>query len=136
VTYFKSALGLKLLREEILGPERFDPAFRRFIDAWRFKHPKPADFFRAMESEGGEDLSWWWRGWYENNWQLDLGIDKIAPDAAKGTTAITVGSHDRLVMPVTLRVAFATARSATIACPPKAGSANPPPPSPSSRARW
>jgi hypothetical protein len=73
VTYFKSALGLKLLREEILGPERFDPAFRRFIDAWRFKHPKPADFFRAMESEGGEDLSWWWRGWYENNWQLDLG---------------------------------------------------------------
>jgi len=107
VTYFKSALGLKLLREEILGPERFDPAFRRFIDAWRFKHPKPADFFRAMESEGGEDLSWWWHGWYENNWQLDLGIDKIAPDAAKGTTAITVGSHDRLVMPVTLRVAFA-----------------------------
>ena len=28
VTYFKSALGLVLLREQILGPERFDPAFR------------------------------------------------------------------------------------------------------------
>ena len=51
VTYFKSALGLVLLREQILGPERFDPAFRRFIADWAFKHPTPADFFRAMESE-------------------------------------------------------------------------------------
>ena len=56
VTYFKSALGLILLREQILGPERFDPAFRRFIAAWAFKHPKPADFFRAMESESGRGL--------------------------------------------------------------------------------
>jgi len=108
VTYFKSALGLKLLREEILGPERFDPAFRRFIAAWAFRHPKPADFFRAMDSEAGEDLSWWWRGWYAENWQLDLAIDGIAPvdgDPAKGM-AITVSSRDRLVMPVTLRVDF------------------------------
>ena len=37
VTYFKSALGLVLLREQILGPERFDPAFRRFIAAWACK---------------------------------------------------------------------------------------------------
>ena len=53
VTYFKAALGLVLLREQILGPERFDAAFRRFIRLWAFKHPKPSDFFRAMESEGG-----------------------------------------------------------------------------------
>lgn len=105
VTYFKSALGLKLLREDILGPERFDPAFRRFIAAWSFKHPKPADFFRAMDSEAGEDLSWWWRGWYANNWTLDLAVDKIVADPAKGT-AITVSSKDKLVMPVTLRVQF------------------------------
>lgn len=117
VTYFKSALGLVLLREQILGPERFDAAFRQFTAAWAFKHPKPDDFFRAMESSAGEDLSWWWRGWYDNNWTLDLAIDKIAPATdekdkdskakePKGT-AITIGSHDKLVMPVTLRVDFA-----------------------------
>ncbi len=114
VTYFKSALGLRLLREEILGPERFDPAFRRFVANWAFKHPKPEDFFRAMNSESGEELSWWWRGWYDNNWQLDLGVDSIAPakdrsgkaDPALGT-AIVVGAHDKLVMPATLRVDFA-----------------------------
>ena len=109
VTYFKSALGLKLLREEILGPERFDPAFRRFIAAWAFKHPKPADFFRAMESGAGEDLSWWWRGWYANNWQLDLAVGGIAyvdGDPAKGVT-VRVEARDKLVMPVTLRLTYA-----------------------------
>jgi hypothetical protein len=110
VTYFKSALGLVLLREQILGPERFDPAFRRFIAAWAFKHPKPADFFRMMESETGEDLSWWWRGWYANNWQLDLAVTGIQPFPAKAGQAgslVRVESRDRLVMPVTLRVTFA-----------------------------
>lgn len=106
VTYFKSAFGLVLLREQILGPERFDPAFRAFIAAWAYKHPKPADFFRFMDSAAGEDLSWWWRGWYDHNWSLDLAIAKVQPgDAAKGTV-ITVEARDKLVIPATLRVDF------------------------------
>jgi len=110
VTYFKTALGMVLLREQILGTDRFDPAFRRFTAAWAFKHPTPADFFRAMESEGGEDLSWFWRGWFEKNWQLDLAVTDIAPfpkDGAFNGSTVTVTSLDKLVMPVTLRVTFA-----------------------------
>jgi hypothetical protein len=119
VTYFKSALGLVLLREQILGPERFDHAFRRFIDAWAYRHPKPADFFRAMESDSGEDLSWWWRGWYFNNWEMDLAVSKIAyvdDDPAKGAL-VTVEARDRLIMPVTLRVAFAGGTTKDIRLP-------------------
>ena len=109
VTYFKSALGLRLLRDQILGPERFDPAFRKFIADWAFKHPKPSDFFRAMESGGGEDLSWWWRGWYVNNWQLDLAVKDLAyldGDPAKGAH-VTVEARDKLVMPSELEVRYA-----------------------------
>ena len=109
VTYFKSAFGLTLLREDILGPERFDPAFRKFIADWAFKHPKPSDFFRAMESAGGEDLSWFWRGWYLNNWKHDLAVTAITPidgDAAKGAEVV-VENRDKLVLPATLRVNFA-----------------------------
>ena len=54
-------------------------------------------------------MSWWWRGWYVHNWTLDLAVDAIAPvdgDRTKGT-AITVGSHDRLVMPAIVRITFA-----------------------------
>ena len=120
VTYFKSALGLVLLREQILGPERFDPAFRRFIAAWAFKHPTPADFFRFMDSESGEDLSWWWRGWYANNWQLDLAVTGIKPFPAKSGqqgSLVRVESRDKLVMPVTLRLTFADGTSRDVRLP-------------------
>ena len=76
VTYFKAAFGLTLLREDILGPERFDPAFRKYIADWAFKHPKPSDFFREMESAGGEDLSYFWRGYFLNNWTPRHGGDR------------------------------------------------------------
>jgi archaellin len=108
VTYFKSALGLVLLREQILGPDRFDPAFRRFIAAWAYKHPTPADFFRSIESESGEDLSYWWRGWYLNNWQLDLAVAAITPaDKDHPGSFVTVEARDKLIMPALLRVKLA-----------------------------
>ncbi|HEY8682956.1 MAG TPA: M1 family aminopeptidase, partial [Rhodanobacter sp.] len=108
ITYFKSAYGLVLLREQIIGPARFDPAFRRFIATWAYKHPSPSDFFRFMESETGEDLGWFWRGWYQHNWQLDLAVQKAvytAGDYRKGAD-ITVANLDQLVLPATLEVTY------------------------------
>jgi aminopeptidase N len=119
VTYFKAALGLRLLRDVILGPDRFDPAFRKYIADWEFKHPKPSDFFRAMDSEAGEDLSWFWRGWYQNNWQLDLAVTNIAyvgGDPAKGAR-ITLETRDKLVMPAVLEVKYADGSTARLAVP-------------------
>lgn len=109
LSYFKGALGLVLLREQILGPERFDPAFRKYIATWAYHHPTPSDFFRFMSSEAGEDLSWWWRGWYLNNWQLDMGISAasyVDNDTAKGVQ-VTFTSKQKLVMPATLRIDYA-----------------------------
>jgi hypothetical protein len=120
VTYFKAALGMVLLREQVLGPERFDPAFRRFIAAWAFKHPTPADFFRAMDSEAGEDLSWFWRGWFYNNWQLDLAVTAIKPFPDKAPfkgSLVTVQSLDKMVLPATLRVTFADGTSRDVRLP-------------------
>ncbi|HZQ42015.1 MAG TPA: M1 family metallopeptidase [Acidobacteriaceae bacterium] len=120
VTYFKSAFGLVLLRDDILGPERFDFAFRKFIRDWAFKHPSPSDFFRAMDSEGGEDLSYFWRGWYFNNWKLDLAVTGAAyvdpNDATKGLR-VTVENFDKLVLPSTLRVELASGGHVDVAVP-------------------
>jgi hypothetical protein len=119
VTYFKAAYGLTLLREDILGPERFDRAFRKFIADWAYRHPKPSDFFRAMESEGGEDLSWFWRGWYFHNWTLDLGVTgvKYVENNPALGAEITVENHGQLVLPATLRVTYAGGKTADIRVP-------------------
>ena len=60
--YYKPAIGLKILREQVLGKDRFDYAFKEYIKRWAFKHPTPYDFFKTMEDASGEDLSWFWRG--------------------------------------------------------------------------
>ncbi|HET7359065.1 MAG TPA: M1 family aminopeptidase [Rhodanobacteraceae bacterium] len=119
ITYYKAALGMVLLREQILGPERFDAAFRQYIHAWAYKHPSPADFFRAMDSAGGEDLSWFWRGWFEHNWKLDLaveGVKYIDDDPAKGAL-VTVANLDKLVMPATLQVTYADGSTQRVRVP-------------------
>ena len=37
--YTKTALGLNMLRNVVLGPDRFDFAFNQYIKHWAFKHP-------------------------------------------------------------------------------------------------
>jgi hypothetical protein len=100
VSYFKGAYGMVLLREQILGPDRFDWVFRKYIRDWAFKHPSPSDFFREMQSEGGEDLGFFWRGWYLNNWKYDVSVDKI--DGQQ----VTITNRGQLVLPTTVEAVF------------------------------
>jgi hypothetical protein len=119
ITYFKSAFGLRMLRENILGPQRFDFAFRKFIRDWAFRHPSPSDFFRAMSSEGGEDLDYFWRGWYFNNWTLDLAVTSakyVDGDAAKGVQ-VTVENRGELVLSSTLEVILKDGTRTQLAIP-------------------
>jgi len=104
--YFKPSMGLVLLREQILGPERFDFAFRNYIEKWAFKHPTPDDFFRSMENAGGENLQWFWRGWFANNWQSDVAVRDVKyvdGDASKGVL-ITIDNMQKMALPVILEI--------------------------------
>jgi Peptidase family M1 domain len=119
VTYFKGAYGLKLLREQILGPERFDRAFRRYIALWAFHHPTPSDFFRLMDSEAGEDLSWFWRGWYFNNWGPDYAV-KSASTTGEGparAVLVTVDNKGWLPLPVTLMLTYTDGSTSRLTIP-------------------
>ena len=104
--YQKPSDGLNILRNHILGVERFDSAFRTYIARWAFKHPTPWDFFRTMENVGGEDLSYFWRGWFLTNDKLDQGVTKIDyvdNDPTKGAN-ITVVNNEQMVLPVSLLI--------------------------------
>lgn len=77
--YYKPAYGLLMLREYILGHERFDNAFKSYINAWAYKHPQPNDFFNHMENVSGEDLNWFWKHWFYSNENIDLEIEAVNP---------------------------------------------------------
>lgn len=75
--YWKPGYGMIMLREYVLGQERFDNAFKSFIHAWAYKHPQPNDFFNHMENVAGENLNWFWKHWYHTNDNIDLGIEAV-----------------------------------------------------------
>jgi hypothetical protein len=75
--YTKPATGLNILRETIMGRELFDYAFKEYARRWAFKHPTPADFFRTMEDASGEDLDWFWRGWFYGTDACDISLDSV-----------------------------------------------------------
>jgi hypothetical protein len=84
--YSKPATGLNILRETIMGRQLFDYAFKQYAQRWAFKHPTPADFFRTMEDASGEDLDWFWRGWFYSTDVCDISLDsvKVAKTDATG----------------------------------------------------
>lgn len=90
--YSKPATGLNILRETIMGRELFDKAFKTYAKRWAFKHPEPADFFRTMNDASGENLDWFWRGWFYGINPVDISIDKVTvatpdfPNAPKSKT--------------------------------------------------
>ena len=75
--YSKPATGLNILRETIMGRELFDYAFKEYARRWAFKHPEPADFFRTLEDASGEDLDWFWRGWFYSTEVCDISLDTV-----------------------------------------------------------
>ncbi|MGH7607993.1 MAG: M1 family metallopeptidase [Gemmatimonadales bacterium] len=119
VAYTKPAVGLYLLRHEIVDSTRFDAAFRAYIRRWAFKHPTPADFFRTMEESLGEDLSWFWRGWFYRTDVVDQAVDSVVTrrDSLGTLTGIFLASPGGLPMPVDLRLGFANGTTETVRLP-------------------
>ncbi|WP_347219478.1 M1 family metallopeptidase [Chryseobacterium sp.] len=119
LAYYKPGAGLSILRESILGPEKFDKAFRTYIDRWAFKHPTPWDFFHTMENVSGEELTWFWRGWFFNKWKIDQavkGAKYVDGDFKKGVE-ITIENIGQLPVPTTVQLQFKDGTSNNVKVP-------------------
>jgi len=117
--YSKPSAGLVMLREQVLGPERFDFAFKTYIEKWAYKHPTPDDFFRTIENAAGENLQWFWRGWFENNWRLDVAVRDVKyvdDDPTKGAL-ITIDNLEKMVMPAILEIKTVSGKTDRVKLP-------------------
>ncbi|MCE7062637.1 M1 family metallopeptidase [Dyadobacter sp. CY343] len=117
--YYKPALGLKMLREQVLGKERFDYAFQQYVKRWAFKHPTPYDFFRTMEDAAGEDLGWFWKGWFFENYKLDQAVKDVSyveQNPQKGSF-VTIENLDQLAMPVKVDIEEVSGKKTRVELP-------------------
>jgi hypothetical protein len=117
VDYMKQPAQVPImLREQILGPALFDQALREYSQAWAFKHPQPADFFRMLEDAAGEQLNYFWRGWFYTNHANDqavTGLEMQPADSLIGSSdrgrhyaRVTIENRGGLVLPVHLELTF------------------------------
>ncbi|MES2431337.1 MAG: M1 family metallopeptidase [Bacteroidota bacterium] len=117
--YYKPSYGLEILRNEVVGADRFDYAFKEYIKRWAYKHPTPWDFFKTMDNVTGEDLSWLWKGWFLENYKLDQSIVsvKYENDIPSNGAIVTIANLDELAMPVTLQYSTKSGATKTIKLP-------------------
>jgi len=106
LAYYKPSAGLIMLRENVLGEKRFDEAFKEYIKRWAYKHPSPDDFYRTIENVSGEELNWFWRGWFKYNWKLDQAINKVkyVNNNPSMGSIITIENLQQMPMPVTMEI--------------------------------
>ena len=104
IAYMKPAMGLLMLREYVLGHERFDNAFKAYINRWAYKHPTPGDFFNTMENVAGENLSWFWRTWFYGNGNIDIALDGVYP--YQGSYLLVLANKGEVPMPVKMKVTY------------------------------
>ena len=117
--YGKTAYGLNLLRTVVVGGERFDYAFRKYTEAWAFKHPTPYDFFHCINNAAGEDLNWFWKEWFFTTWKFDQAItavNYVDNDPSKGAL-ITIENKGEMILPVIVKIVQTNGKEETIKLP-------------------
>ncbi|MEO5648844.1 MAG: M1 family metallopeptidase [Ginsengibacter sp.] len=117
--YYKTAAALNILRNTIVGPERFDYAFKMYIKRWAFKHPQPNDFFRTINDAAGEDLNWFWKEWFFETWTLDQSVKDVTytKDNPENGSLITIENLGKMALPVVARITEQNGQSAEIKLP-------------------
>ncbi len=119
IYYGKTSYGLKLLRDVVVGKDRFDYAFRKYTEVWAYKHPTPYDFFNCMNNACGEDLNWFWKEWFFTDWTLDqaiTGVEYINNIPSNGAL-ITIENKGKMTMPVIVQIVQSNGQTGSVQLP-------------------
>ena len=108
IGYRKPGAVLLALRNNVVGRETFDRAFREYVRRWSFRHPSPADFFRTIENVSGMDLGWYWTAFFYGTGRLDIGIDNVTMRQQEGQSyaVVALRRNGTVPFPVHLRLRF------------------------------
>ncbi|MEW5683261.1 MAG: M1 family metallopeptidase [Pseudomonadota bacterium] len=103
--YHVPAVAWVILRQHLIGPELFDATLRDFVRHWRGKRAQFADIIRFFHAKTGQDLHWFWSGWFYSNKHVDLALAGI--DEQQGELSVRIANRGGIVMPFSLKLSFA-----------------------------
>ncbi len=83
LSYSKTGLWLNTL-ERYLGWPTFQKIMSTYFGRWKFRHPKPADFFAVVNEVSGRDLTWFFDQVYRSSNAFDYAIDGVRSESTEG----------------------------------------------------
>jgi len=108
ITYNKTALWLNTM-ERWLGWPTMQRIMSTYFSRWKFKHPKPQDFFAVANEVSGRDLDGYFDQVYRSSNAFDYGIQELRSDkdGDKYRTLAVVRRYGEATFPIDVRVTFA-----------------------------
>ena len=105
ITYNKTALWLNTM-ERWLGWPTLQRVMSTHFARWKFKHPKPQDFFDIVNETTGRDLGWYFDQVYRSSNVFDYGVQdlKSAPENGRFRTTVVVRRYGEAIFPVDVLV--------------------------------
>jgi hypothetical protein len=82
ISYSKTALWLSTL-ERYLGWETLQKILSTFFERWKFKHPRPQDFFDIAEEVSGQDLSWFFDQVHHDAVDFDYAVHSVKSESVE-----------------------------------------------------
>ncbi len=79
ITYSKTALWLHTL-ERMLGWETLQRILSTYFERWKFRHPRPEDFFAVANEVSGRDLTWFFDQVHRSSNVFDYGVERFVSE--------------------------------------------------------
>jgi hypothetical protein len=112
ITYNKTALWLNTM-ERWLGWPVMQRTMSTYFSRWKFRHPKPQDFFDVANEVSGRNLNGYFDQVYRSSNVFDYGIQDLRSDkdGDKYRTLAVVRRYGEAIFPIDVRVTFADGTS-------------------------
>ena len=79
ITYSKTAIWLNTL-ERLVGWPVMQKIMSTYFDRWKFRHPKPQDFFAVVNEVSGQDLHWFFDQVHRRSAVFDYAVQELKSD--------------------------------------------------------
>jgi aminopeptidase N len=108
ITYDKTAVWLHML-EGHLGWETMQRILATYFDRWKFRHPKPQDFFDIVNEVSGQDMTWFFDQVYRSSNTFDYAVQEANSERVgenRYRTTVVAQRLGEATFPIEVRTTF------------------------------